>query len=143
MLISQLTGAPSHNDVSSRRLQNPKSSKVSGDTNSEEDICIPAIYVKSCDLDLNLSIHTIKIYKYFFKINFPPFFQHDGREDRPLLPLPRPPLGGNAAGEELQAVAGQPQGKVIAHPCTSKDLDLNMSHFAVGNVRQILYSIYI
>ena len=48
-LISQLTGAPSCDNASSRGLQNPKSSKASGDTNSEEDICIPAIYVKSCD----------------------------------------------------------------------------------------------
>ncbi len=30
-------------------LQNPKSSKASGDTNSEQDIYIPAIYVISCD----------------------------------------------------------------------------------------------
>ncbi len=45
-LISQLAGAPSRNDVSSHGLQNPK---ASGDTNSEEDLCIPAIYVKSCD----------------------------------------------------------------------------------------------
>ncbi len=64
-LISLPTGAPSHNDVSSCGLQNPKSSKASGDTNSEEDICIPAIYVKSCDvtLDLNLSIQIIQTNK--------------------------------------------------------------------------------
>ena len=48
-LISQLTGVPSRNDVSSNGLQNSKSTKASGDTNSEEDLCIPAIYVKSCD----------------------------------------------------------------------------------------------
>ncbi len=44
-LISQLLGAPSCNDASSRGLQNPKSSKASGDTNSEEVVT----------LDLNLS----------------------------------------------------------------------------------------
>ncbi len=48
-LISQLTGAPSRDDVLSCGLQYPKSSKASGKTNSEEDICIPANYVKSCD----------------------------------------------------------------------------------------------
>ena len=56
MLISQL--APSRNDASSCGPQNPKSSKVSDDTNSEEDICIPAIYVKVVTLDLNLLIQT-------------------------------------------------------------------------------------
>ena len=59
-LISQLTGAPSCDNVSSRGLHNPKSSKVSGDTISEQDICIPAIHVKVMTLDLNLSIQTNK-----------------------------------------------------------------------------------
>ncbi len=53
-LISQLTGAPSCNNVSSCGPQNPKSSKASGVTNSEEDIC----RWKVVTLDLNLSIQT-------------------------------------------------------------------------------------
>ncbi len=57
---SQLTGATICDDVSSRGLQNPKSSKASGDTNAKEDICIPAIYDKVVTLDLNLSIQTNK-----------------------------------------------------------------------------------
>ena len=48
-LISQPTGAPSRDDASSHGLQNPKSRKAPGDTNSEQDIRIPAIYVKNCD----------------------------------------------------------------------------------------------
>ncbi len=56
-LLSQLTGAPRRDDASSWGLQNPKSSKVSENTNSEQDICIPSIYVKAVTLDLNLSIH--------------------------------------------------------------------------------------
>ena len=59
-LISLLTGAPSRDDVSSHGLQNPKSSKASGDTNSEKDICIPAIYDPIVTLDLNPSIQTNK-----------------------------------------------------------------------------------
>ncbi len=62
MLISQL--APSRNDASSCGPQNPKSSKVSDDTNSEEDICIPAIYVKVVTLDLNLLMQTNKQTKF-------------------------------------------------------------------------------
>ncbi len=46
-LISQLTGAPSRDDVSSCGLQNPKS----GDTNSEQYTCISAIYVKVVTLE--------------------------------------------------------------------------------------------
>ena len=59
-LISQPSGVASRDDTSSHGLQNPKSSKVSRDTNSEQDICIPAIYVKVVTLDLNLSIQTNK-----------------------------------------------------------------------------------
>ena len=55
MLLSQLTGAPSRNNVPSSGLQNPKPSKASGDTNSGQDICILAIYEKVVTLDLNLS----------------------------------------------------------------------------------------
>ena len=42
-LPTTVTGAAGRDDVCG--LQNPKSSKVSGDTNSEQDICIPAIFV--------------------------------------------------------------------------------------------------
>ena len=47
---------PSRDNVSRCGLQNPKSSKASGDTNSVQDICIPAIYVQVVTLDLKLSI---------------------------------------------------------------------------------------
>ena len=60
-LISQLTGAPSRNDVSCHGLQNPKSSMESGDTNFAQDICIPAIFVVT--LDLHLSVQTNKPYR--------------------------------------------------------------------------------
>ncbi len=63
MLIFQAhlpTGAPSRDNASSRGMQNPKSSKASGNTNSEQDICIPAINVNVVTLDLNLSIQTNK-----------------------------------------------------------------------------------
>ena len=57
MLISQLTGALSRNAVS--RPQNSKSSKASGDTNSEQDICIPAISEKVVTLEpVNPNKHT-------------------------------------------------------------------------------------
>ncbi len=59
---SQLTGAPSNGNASGCWLQNLKSSKASGDTNSEQDICIPAIYVKVVTLDLNLLIQTNKLF---------------------------------------------------------------------------------
>ena len=55
-LVSQLRSAPSRYDASNRVPQNPKSSKAPGDTNSAQDICIPAIYAKVVTLDLNLSI---------------------------------------------------------------------------------------
>ncbi len=55
-MLSQL--APSHNDALSCGPQNPKSSKVSGDTNPEQDNFIPAIYVKVVTFDLNLLTQT-------------------------------------------------------------------------------------
>ncbi len=53
-LTSQLKRAPNRNDASNGGPQNLKSSKVSGGANSEQDICIPVIYVKVATLDLNL-----------------------------------------------------------------------------------------
>ncbi len=49
--ISQLAGAPSDTMCQAVAAEF-KSSKVSGDTNSAQDICIPAIYVKVVILDL-------------------------------------------------------------------------------------------
>ena len=56
-----VSGAQSRDNVCGP--QNPKSSKVSGDTNSEQDICIPAIFVKVVTLGLSLSIQTDKYKK--------------------------------------------------------------------------------
>ena len=57
-LPTTVAGAPGRDDVCGP--QNPKSSKVSGDTNSEQDICIPAIFVTVVTLGLSLSMQTNK-----------------------------------------------------------------------------------
>ena len=62
-MISQLSGAPSCDDASGRGKQKSKSSKASEDTNSEQDICITAIYVNVVTLDLNPSMQNKKTQK--------------------------------------------------------------------------------
>ena len=61
-LISQLAGAPSRNNVLRPALNGriPSQARSLGDTNSEQDICIPAIYVKVVTFHLNLAIQTNK-----------------------------------------------------------------------------------